>query len=62
LGDCFLWAVLGKLKKRVQGFGTYCACYVSIFTKDGKKFCINFGKSGLGYTLGDFFQKLIWSP
>jgi hypothetical protein len=27
-----------------------------------KKLCINFDKNRLGYILGDFFHKLIWSP
>jgi hypothetical protein len=27
-----------------------------------EKLCINFDKKGLGYILGDFFHKIIWSP
>jgi hypothetical protein len=53
LGVCFLWVVFVKYTEVAQIIGLFfhvTSCVV-IFTKNG-----------LGYILGDFFHKLIWSP
>jgi hypothetical protein len=54
LDNCLLQAAWGKLQM------------LSIFLVGKlfpwKNFRINFDKEGFGYILGDFFNKLIWSP
>jgi hypothetical protein len=50
---CFLWAIFRKQQKKSKFFATFFL---------GKSFAFILTKNGLGYTLGDFFRKLIWSP
>jgi hypothetical protein len=53
LGDCSLWSVLFDYRS-IQNFWaslSHGKSYLSILTKNA-----------VGYILGDFFLKLIWSP
>jgi hypothetical protein len=53
LGECFLWAVYKKIPEEPKFWATFF---------HGKSFVLLLAKHGLGYILGDFFHKLIWSP
>jgi hypothetical protein len=53
MGDCLFWAAIKTLQKKPTFLGL-------IITRLRLHF--DFDKNALGYTLGDFFHKLIWSP
>jgi hypothetical protein len=54
LGDCFHWAVFKKISKGAQ--------IVWLLFCKGKRSELILTKNGLGNTLGDFFDKTVWSP